>query len=71
MLRRRFFLAAAGLFGWRVHTLARLELAGGGVLYLVLRGEPWKLTSRERELVSLLAKEMRRLDPELLQQEKL
>lgn len=71
MLRRRFLLAATSWFGWRVHVLARLELVGGGVLYLTLRGEPWRLTSRERELVDLLAKEMRRLDPAVLQQEKL
>jgi len=46
-------------------------LAGGGVLYLVLRGEPWKLTRRERELVDLLAKEMHRLEQAVLEQGKL
>lgn len=69
-MKRRWFLALlpSGLFGWRLHVLARHECAAGGVLYLTMRGEPWKLTERERELVDLISEKMRELDPQVMQQ---
>lgn len=48
--------------------LARHECAAGGILSLMLRGEPWKLTMREHELVDLVANEMHKLEPAVLQQ---
>lgn len=35
---------------------------------LVLRGEPYKLTERERELVDLISEKMRELEPQVMQQ---
>jgi hypothetical protein len=68
-MKRRLFLllAPVGLWGWRWHLLARHECAGGGLLMLVLRGEPWKLTERERELVDLISDKMNELEPQSLQ----
>jgi len=69
---RRLFLALpftdAGLWGWRIHLLARHECANGPMLTLLLRGEPWKLTERERELTDWIAEKMRELDPQTMQQ---
>lgn len=68
-MRRRWFLfLPAGLFGWRWHLLARHECANGGMLLLVLRGEPYKLTERERELVDWIVDKMSELEPQRMQQ---
>lgn len=68
MKRRWFFtLLPAGLFGWRWHLLGRHECANGGMLLLVLRGEPYKLTARERELVDLIVDKMSELEPQMMQ----
>ena len=69
MIRRRFlgWLAAPSLWGWRIHVLVRHDCAGGGTLYLTLRGEPWKLTARERELIDWIGKRMKELEPEVMQ----
>lgn len=69
MMRRRFFsLLPAGLWSWRMHVLLRHGCAGGGLLMLVLRGEPWKLTERERQLVDFIADHFRELEPSVLQE---
>jgi hypothetical protein len=49
--------------------LARHECASGGILALTLRGEPWKLTMREHELIDRIANEMHKLEPAVLQQQ--
>lgn len=67
MIRRWFLLLPVSLFGWRWHLLARHECAGGGLLMLVLRGEPYKLTERERELVDLIVDKMDELAPQTMQ----
>jgi hypothetical protein len=68
VLRRLFLLAPAGWFGWRVHVLARHDCANGPVLTLLLRGEPWKLTERERDLIDRIAELMRHLEPTVMQE---
>jgi hypothetical protein len=69
-MRRRdcWALVPAGFWGFRMHQLCRYRCAGGGVLRLVLQGEPWKLTRRERELVLLIAQKFQELEPAALQE---
>jgi hypothetical protein len=70
MMRRLFLsMVPSSLFGWRVHILARHECAAGGVLSLLLRGEPWKLTAHERALVDEIARKLRELEPGEMQQQ--
>lgn len=67
-MRRRWFLfLPVSLFGWRWHLLGRHECANGGMLLLVLRGEPYKLTERERELVDWIVDKMDELAPQTMQ----
>jgi hypothetical protein len=69
MLRRCFLaVVPAGLWSWRVHVLAKHECARGGMLLMVLQGEPSKLTDRERKLVDETAAKFHELEPEVLQQ---
>ena len=68
MLRRLFLLTPVSFWSRRLHLLAKHECAGGGMLLLVYRGEPWKLTERERELVDEIAGQMRELEPRSMQE---
>jgi hypothetical protein len=61
-------LVPAGFWSFRWHVLCRYRCANGGVLLLMLKGEPWKLTERERELVLGIAKKLAELEPAVLQQ---
>jgi hypothetical protein len=70
MKRRGFFFTAlaapfsarASWLDWRIHELARHVCSQGPVLALVLRGQPWKLSDREREFVNQAAQEMNALE---------
>lgn len=71
MLRRLFLLsfwvlpfrAAASLWGWRVHTLGQMRCREGMTLYLILRGEVWRLSGVEREFVDSIVKTMQEFRP--------
>ena len=65
--RRWFSFVPVGFWGWRVHELAKHTCASGGTLALLLKGEPWKLTERERQLTEWIAREMNALDPAEMQ----
>ena len=68
MLRRWFLATPAGLWSWRIHQLAKHDCANGPTLLLLLRGEPWKLTQKERELVDEIAEKFKALEPQTMQQ---
>lgn len=50
--------AGLGLLSQRMHVLARYSCRRGGTLSLVLRGQPYKLTQRERGLCTQVAQQM-------------
>jgi hypothetical protein len=71
MLRRLFLLsplAPTGIWGWRWHMVARHECARGPTLMLIMRGEVWKLTQTERELIDAIAAKFRALEPQVMQE---
>jgi hypothetical protein len=65
--RRDLFAMTVGLWGWRVHVLAKYRCAAGPTMMLVLQGEPWKLTRTERDIVDWVAEKFRGLDPAVMQ----
>jgi len=66
MKRRLFLLSiallperlAAGIWGYRLHTLAQMRCRGGMMMYLMLRGEVWKLNTNERKFVESVVETM-------------
>lgn len=54
--------AVGGWLEWRMHLWCEVHTQKGVVLALVIRGQPSKLTDRERQFLNDVAAEMNRLE---------